>query len=222
MVDDEKMDLSREDFMAAADALSTTGNTPVDPAKIMTDSNETALLYGDRIRMAREWKGFTIAEVALKTGLTADYLARAEAGKEMLPLGTLVKVAKTLSLRLADVISRGREPFTVVRSGESRPLQRFGNPEDGFGYSYASLAPNKKGKAMEPFLVTLYPHERHAPSSHEGQEFIYVVEGEIEVILEGKRQRLGPGDAIYYDSVDDHIVTAYGDAPAKIVAVFST
>jgi quercetin dioxygenase-like cupin family protein len=222
VVEDDKISLSREDFLAAVDALSTSGTEPVDTANAVHDDAETAALYGERIRLAREWKGFTLDEVALKTGLDKAYLERAEAGREMLPLGALVKLAKTLSLRLADVISRGQEPFTVVRSGEGRKLQRHGNPQDGFGYSYESLAPNKKGKAMEPFLVTLFPNESLNSSSHEGQEFIYVLEGAVAVTLEGKTKRLEKGDAIYYDSLDDHLVTACGDAPAKIVAVLST
>ena len=75
---------------------------------------------------------------------------------------------------------------------------------------------------MEPFLVTLYPSESLAPSSHEGQEFIYVLEGAVTVTLEGKTKQLEKGDAIYYDSLDNHLVTACGVTPAKIVAVLST
>jgi quercetin dioxygenase-like cupin family protein len=75
---------------------------------------------------------------------------------------------------------------------------------------------------MEPFLVTLYPTESLEPSTHEGQEFLYVLEGEIVVELEGKDHRLGPGDAIYYDSIDTHLVRAGGDQPAKIVAVLKS
>jgi len=219
---DDKLNLSREDFLTAVDALSISTGDSTDAERVAMSDSETAALYGERIRMAREWKGFTLDELAIKTGLEKAYLEKAEAGEEMLPLGVLVKVAKTLSLRLADVISRGQEPFTVVRSGEGRALHRTGSSDRGFGYRYESLAPNKKGKTMEPFLVTLFPHQSMLTSSHEGQEFLYVLEGEVEVTLEGKKNRLSPGDSIYYDSIDEHLVIAYGDAPAKIVAVLST
>jgi quercetin dioxygenase-like cupin family protein/DNA-binding XRE family transcriptional regulator len=220
-VKDDKLDLSRDDFIAAADAFALSGEGPVDATGIVAGEAEQAVLLGERIRMAREWKGFTLDEVALNTGIEKQLLARAESGEAMLPLGTLVKVAKFLSLRLADVISRGREPYTIVRAGEGRALQRSGSLTDGFGYSYRSLAPNKKGKAMEPFLVTLYPKENLAASAHEGQEFLFVLEGEVEVVLGKRTHHLTTGDAIYYDSIDAHLVTAHGDLPAKILAVLS-
>lgn len=218
-MNDDKLTLSRNDFIAAVDALSS-GKGAVD-ATHLADNGTQASLLGERIRMAREWKGFTIEEVALKTGLEKETLQMAEAGEVSLPLGSLIKVAKSLSLRLADVIARGREPFTVHRSGEGRSLHRFGGSTSGYGYSYESLAPNKKGKTMEPFLVTLYPQETLTPSSHEGQEFIFVLDGEIEVTLEGNKSILRKGDAIYYDSLDEHLVKAHGTELARIVAVFS-
>ena len=221
---DKKMDLSRDDFLAAVDVLTTTatgGEAAGSPDQaIPIGEKHKAALYGERIRSAREWKGFTLDEVALKTGIERPLLEKVEEGRALLPLGLLVRVVKVLSLRLADVISRGEEPFTIVRSNERKSFQRFGDPEGG--YEYESLAPKKKGKTMEPFVVTLYPMENLEASSHEGQEFLYVLEGQISVVLEGKQTVLDPGDAIFYDSQDTHLVRAHGDTPARIVAVLSS
>ena len=224
---DDKLDLSRKDFLAAVEEAAVLGPETLDPdseaipVKDLMD-RERAELYGDRIRAAREWKGFTIDEVALKTGIDKDYLVQVENGESILPIGLLIKVAKVLSLRLADVISRGQEPYTIVRAGEGTAVHRMGRREGGYGYVYESLAPKKNGKTMEPFLVTLYPMERLQSEFHEGQEFIYVLEGQVEVTLEGTVHVLSAGDAIYYDSNDNHFVRAYGDKPAKIVAVLSS
>ena len=223
---DDKLKLSRDDFLTAVDELAGGDSTrdegaPASPER--AQDKEMAALYGERIQQAREWKGFTLSEVSYKTGIEQAVLESAEKGQTVLPLGLLIRVAKALSLRLADIISRGEEPFTIVRAGEGKCLERFA--EDGagtHGYEFESLAPKKKSKTMEPFLVTLFPTEYLQPSSHEGQEFLYVLEGEIEVQLEGKAHRLGPGDAIYYDSVDTHLVKASGDKPAKIVAVLKS
>jgi quercetin dioxygenase-like cupin family protein len=222
-----KLNLSRDDFLAAVDELAATeapsGNADFARQAATIDEKTVAALYGERIRSAREWKGFTLDEVSLKTGIDKPLLERVEGGDALLPLGLLIRVVKTLSLRLADVISRGQEPFTVVRSDERKSFQRIENKETGsYGYEYESLAPKKKGKTMEPFVVTLYPMENLEPSSHEGQEFLYVLEGEIEVSLEGRRTVLGKGDAIYYDSQDTHLVEAHGGKPARIVAVLSS
>lgn len=224
---DDKLDLSRKDFLAAVEEAAVLGPDTLDPDSAAIPvkdlmARERAELYGERIRTAREWKGFTLDEVALKTGIDKNYLEQVEKGDTLLPIGLLIKVAKVLSLRLADVITRGQEPYTIVRSGEGTGVQRQGRKEGGYGYEYESLAPKKKGKTMEPFLVTLVPMERLKCSFHEGQEFIYVLEGQVEVTLEGKIHILSVGDAIYYDSNDNHFVRASGDKPAKIVAVLSS
>ena len=224
---DDKLDLSRKDFLAAVEEVAVLGPETLDPdsaAIPVADAmhRERAELYGERIRHAREWKGFSIEEVALKTGIDKDFLAEVEKGNALLSIGALIKVAKTLSLRLADVISRGHEPFTIVRAGEGTTVQRLEKKGGGHGYEYESLAPRKKGKTMEPFLVTLYPMEKLQSTFHEGQEFMYVLEGQVEVTLEGKAHVLSPGDAIYYDSNDNHFVRAHGDGPAKILAVLSS
>ncbi len=72
---------------------------------------------------------------------------------------------------------------------------------------------------MEPFIVTLSPSDANEPSAHDGQEFIYVLEGEMDVLVGQTKDVLGPGDAIYYDSSDIHLVKAHGNQPARILAV---
>jgi quercetin dioxygenase-like cupin family protein/DNA-binding XRE family transcriptional regulator len=224
---EDKLDLSRKDFLAAVEEMAVLDNDTLDPdssaipVRDMMD-RERAELYGERIRAAREWKGFSIDEVALKTGIDKEHLYQVESGDVILPLGLLIKVAKALSLRLADVISRGHEPFTIVREGEGKSVQRLSHKDGGYGYEYESLAPKKKGKTMEPFLVTLYPMERLKSESHEGQEFLYVLDGQVEITIENKTHLLSKGDAIYYDSHDNHFVRAFGNSPAKIVAVLSS
>jgi quercetin dioxygenase-like cupin family protein len=73
---------------------------------------------------------------------------------------------------------------------------------------------------MEPFLVTLVPAETEEErSTHDGQEFIYVLEGIMEVRLGEEIHILDPGDAIYYDSTVPHLVKCHGNTATKILAV---
>lgn len=90
-----------------------------------------------------------------------------------------------------------------------------------YGYSYESLGFDKKGRHMEPFLITLEPATLKSEklSAHEGEEFIFVLEGEMEVILDKHRDILSPGDCIYYDSTIPHKVQCHRGIPAKILAV---
>jgi len=225
-MEEKKNGMSYEDFQrAASDYGEDKGHDFLtDPAAVAKAREkaevEKAVSHGDMLRATREKRGFSLEELAAKTGIARDALAQLEAGESMLPLGQVIKLSKVLSLRMADIISEGKESFTIVKSDQRQSFSRFGKArEASYGYEYESLAARKKNRAMEPFIVTLHPSGADEPSSHDGQEFIYVLEGEMEVIIENTRDILKPGDAVYYDSTNMHLVKAHGGKPAKILAV---
>jgi quercetin dioxygenase-like cupin family protein/ribosome-binding protein aMBF1 (putative translation factor) len=225
-MDQEKKQASYDSFRQAVDQYSEdkghdllTDPDAVAAAKERVE-DEQAATHGQRLRAAREARGFTLAELAEKTGTSAEDLAQVEAGETLLPLGQLIKLSKILSLKMSEMISAGEEAFTIVRAGQRRTIDRFGKAKQaGSGYEYESLAPGKKGRLMEPFIVTLLPGASAEQSTHDGQEFIYVLEGVMEVLIEDKSELLQPGDAVYYDSTTNHLVRAHGANPAKILAV---
>jgi len=225
-MDEEKKETFYESFREAAEEYGDEKGHDLltDPAAMAaveeSAAREEAVSHGQRIRAGREQRGFTLEELADKSGIESHVLAQLEAGETFLPLGQLIRLSKALSLKMSDVISAGQEPFTIVRSDQRRSFARFGKArEDSHGYEYESLAPNKRDRIMEPFIVTLQPSASDEPSSHDGQEFIYVLEGEMEVVVDDVCDVLRPGDAVYYDSTSTHLVRAYGDKPAKILAV---
>ncbi|HJX68982.1 MAG TPA: cupin domain-containing protein, partial [Dehalococcoidia bacterium] len=85
--------------------------------------------------------------------------------------------------------------------------------------SYESLAPDKANRLMEPFIITLVPTDVEEFSTHAGQEFLYVLQGEIKVQVGDRADFLKPGDAAYYDSNQPHLVRCAGTTAAKILAV---
>jgi quercetin dioxygenase-like cupin family protein/DNA-binding transcriptional regulator YiaG len=195
-----------------------------DPAAVAAAQEKVleqeAVTPAQNLRAAREKQGFSIQELSQRTGIAQRELEQVEAGQIMLPLGQVIKLSKVLSLKIADMISVGDKAFTIVRAGERSEVQRFGKAKQAsHGYEYVSLAPGKKDRLMEPFLVTLHPASSDEPSSHDGQEFIYVLDGEMEVIVDDNHDILKPGDSIYYDSSTTHLVRAHGDKPAQILAV---
>ncbi len=104
------------------------------------------------------------------------------------------------------------DPYTIVRKDERKTVSRFASKEGvKYGYSYGSLGFDMKNRHMEPFIVTLEPAtiKTSKTSTHEGEEFIYVLEGEMEVILGNHRDILYPGDSIYYDSTVPHRVQCH-------------
>lgn len=180
---------------------------------------------GQRVHRVREEKGLTVEDVAQRTGLSSEYLGQIETDQVSPPLGALIRIAKALDMKFGRFISTGEvKPFTVVRKDERRVISRFTSAKgDQYGYTYESLAPDKKDRHMEPFMVTLVPSKaRKELSTHAGQEFIYILEGAMEVILEDYTDVLYPGDSIYYDSSIPHLVRCHGDKETVILAVLYT
>ncbi|MDI6753863.1 MAG: XRE family transcriptional regulator [Thermodesulfobacteriota bacterium] len=179
---------------------------------------------GDRIRKAREMRGLTLKDLSSRTGISVAALKKVEANETIPPLGELIKLGKAVEMKMGYFISPGVEkPMTVVRA-ESRPaVSRYGKARsEQYGYAYESLAPEKANRFMEPFLITMVPSEMKELSTHDGQEFIFVLEGEMKAQVGDQMEVLRPGDAVYYDSSCPHLVKCAGNKPAKILAVLYT
>jgi transcriptional regulator with XRE-family HTH domain len=177
---------------------------------------------GQRVRKVREERGLTVKDIAQRTGLSSKYLAQIESDEISPRLGALIRIAKALDMKLGRFISTGEvKPFTVIRKDQRRIVSRYTSAQgDQYGYTYESLAPDKKDRHMEPFMVTLVPSKaRKELSTHAGQEFIHVLKGAMEVTLKDHTEVLYPGDSIYYDSTVPHVVRCHGDKETLILAV---
>ena len=178
---------------------------------------------GEKIKKLREEKGMSLAELAEKSGFSSALLSQIENHMISPPLGTLIKLAGAMGIAIGHFFEdKAEAPFVIVRASERKHVSRVASKEGvKFGYSYESLAQDKKNRYMEPFLVTLEPatkKDRNA-YSHEGEEFIFVLDGEMEVTLEDHTDVLKPGDCIYFDSKLRHRVEAVGETETKILAV---
>ena len=195
----------------------------VSPARMEeTDRRKESL--GDRIRRVREMQGLTIKDLSSRTGIDIDTLERTESGEMIPALGQLVRLGRALDMKMGYFISPGIDkPMTVVRKNERQPISRYGETKSmQYGYFYESLAPEKADRLMEPFIVTLVPIETEEFSTHAGQEFLYVLEGEMKVKVGERVDFLKPGDAVYYDSSQPHFVRCVGTTVTKILAVLHT
>jgi transcriptional regulator with XRE-family HTH domain len=186
---------------------------------------EIILKVGESVKAIRKKKGLSLKDLSQRTGVDAGLLTEIEKGEVSPPLGTIIKVAKALDTKMGYFISGGEDlPYTIVRKDDRKLLSRFDTGKsDRYGYEFSSLAPYKKNRHMEPFIVKLEPSDiEEERSSHDGQEFIYVLEGTMEVRLEGEVHLLDAGDAIYYDSTVPHLVKCHGKDTTKILAVLYT
>ena len=184
------------------------------------------LSVGEKIRELRENKGLSLQEMGNRTGYSSAVLSQVENHMVSPPLGALIKIAKALEVNVGTFFGgEAGESYAIVRKDERPRISRFASKEGvSYGYSYESLGFDKKDRHMEPFLVTLEPAtvKSEKLSAHEGEEFIFVLEGTMEAILETHKDILYPGDCIYYDSTIPHKVQCHHDAPTRILAVIWT
>jgi quercetin dioxygenase-like cupin family protein/ribosome-binding protein aMBF1 (putative translation factor) len=177
---------------------------------------------GVRVKNVRESRGLTIKDISQRTGIETSVLEQIEDGSFAPPLGTIIKLAKSLEMKIGYFISGEEDKaYTIVRRNDRKVVSRYDSKKGKrYGYEYFSLAPHKKDRHMEPFMVTLVPTDTDEErSAHDGQEFIYVLDGTMEVRIENEVHIIEAGDAIYYDSTVPHLVKCRGDKPTRILAV---
>jgi quercetin dioxygenase-like cupin family protein len=175
-----------------------------------------------RVKKVREGHGLSVFDVYLRTDISVELLSQIEEGKVVPPLGAIVRLANAFDLKMGYFISGDEEKaFTIVRRDDREATLRYDpSKEKHHGYAYEHLAPHKTDRYMEPFLVSLEPSEtQQERSTHDGQEFIFVLQGEMEVRLGEEIHILQPGDSIYYDSTVPHLVKCHGKEITKILAV---
>ena len=184
------------------------------------------LKVGEKIKLLREKKKLSLPDLAQKSGFSSAILSQIENHMISPPLGTIIKLAKALEVEPGYFFKeKPKSPYVIVRKDERVSVSRVASKEGvSYGYSYESLGADKKDRKMEPFIVTLDPEsvKKPAQSTHDGEEFIFVLEGEMEVTLGDHSDVLAAGDSIYYSSTIPHRVGAKGNAPAKILAVLYT
>ena len=181
---------------------------------------------GERIRIYRDRQELSRDDLAKRTGLSVEFLTALEEEDVTPSIWPLLKVALALGQRLGtfmddavhgDVcITRTSErgaSDAVLRKGRGKPAS----------FCYHSLGASKTDRHMEPYCIEIAPdtdpYAAKTLSSHEGEECIIVVSGEIEVLLGQEHHVLGPGDSIYYNSVVPHYVGCRGAQKAVIYAV---
>ncbi|GAB4256220.1 MAG: XRE family transcriptional regulator [Deferrisomatales bacterium] len=188
--------------------------------------NGDLMPVGQRIKAVRERAGLSLQALAERTGYSSALLNQIENHLVSPPLGALGKIAQALEVKIGDLWGEtGGEPYTIVRKGDRRQVSRFASKEGvAYGYTYESLGFGKKERHIEPFLITLEPPtvKEPKPSVHEGEEFLFVLSGRMEVQLAGHTDVLEPGDSIQYDAAVPHRVSCHGGEPAQVLAVIWT
>lgn len=190
----------------------------------MSNSNT---IVGSKIKGIRESKNISIEEISERSGLSTDQIISIENDQYLPSLGPLIKVARALGVRLGTFLDDNDELGPVVCRAEERNSSiSFSNgaTDARKHMEYHSLAKQKAGRHMEPFIIDIQPSEEKnfKLSAHEGEEFIYVMEGEVEIEYGKEKYNLKVGDSIFYDSIVGHHVHGAFGKSAKILAVVYT
>jgi transcriptional regulator with XRE-family HTH domain len=187
---------------------------------ICQPSQDGVEMIGQRLKTIREEKGLSLDDLSNMTGFDVDVLAGIE-NKDVQPqLGTIIKLSKALDSAFIRVMSGvGSKLYSVTRRNERTAVSRSTSKKGKNKlYSYNSLAPEVKGRHMEALMVTLEVNPEEELSVHDGEEFIYVVDGEVAVKIGDDRFELTKGDSVYYLSTTPHMVAAK-TGTAEILAV---
>lgn len=180
---------------------------------------EQLRLIAERIRELREISGVSAEALATDLKLSPDLYLQYESGTVDIPVGFLYELAQKHRVELSAILS-GDNPrlhkYCVVRKGHGLNVERR-KP-----YKYESLAANFLNKKGEPFLVIVEPGPAGAPmefGSHPGQEFNYVLEGTMKILIDGHEIILNEGDSVYFNSGYNHAMQALNDKPVKFFAM---
>ncbi len=174
---------------------------------------------GERIQQFRENLKLSVADLAQKSAVDESVITAIEAGEVLPALGVLTKLSRALGQRLGTFMDDQYTPDPIV----TRAADLLSDGDDrtvaGRDYRYRSLAVGKTDRHMDPFFIELPAQGENKVSSHEGEELIICVSGEVDLAYGDTRVTLGPGDTAYYNSVVKHSVRAAGEKPATIYGV---
>jgi transcriptional regulator with XRE-family HTH domain len=177
---------------------------------------------GARIKTWRERKNLTVEQLAEKTGLDPKFIEAMEEGAAAPALGPMVKLARALGTRLGTFTDDELSDDPCITRAATRTPDSAVQASGGknLAMTYHHLGHGKADRHMEPFFIRLDPEDGDpALSSHEGEEFVVVVSGQVVLRYGQEVHTLSAGDSMYYNSVVPHHVGAGGNQAAEIYAV---
>ncbi len=155
--------------------------------------------FGMLVRQLREARDWTPDDLARKTGQTAEFVANVEADQLSPPVGFILRMAQAMEVDPGTFLNP--EEKTAIQDQRAQAyIQRTQN------YSYKTLTPDAENSHLRAFMVTIEPYLTHKPVAykHEGEEFIFVMDGELEFTLGANTHVLKTGESIHFNSDVPH------------------
>ena len=167
---------------------------------------------GQKIKKARTAKKLKLDQLANETGFSVDYLKEIESGKAIPPVGALLQISRALEIDSGSLL---KEPESRLESRIKAHTKRTEN------YAYTTLTPGAENKHLKAFLVTIEAMQNHKGVGyhHEGEEFVYVLTGKIEVVVGEHVNVLENGDSLHFNSGIRHQLRNISDETAELLVV---
>ncbi len=166
---------------------------------------------GQRIRLAREQRGLSVQELAGKAGCSDEYLGWIEDGQIDPPVALLLQVAKAMNFDSAT--------FLHITDSSAQRLEEAAKRTER--YSYQTLTPPEDDKHLMAFSVTIPPKTAHEGVGyrHEGEEFVYVLSGELELTVGQDKRRLAQKESLRFNANIDHHLSNPGEKDAELLVI---
>jgi quercetin dioxygenase-like cupin family protein len=173
--------------------------------------------FGAKMKQLRQLRKISYEQLANKTGFSQRYLKEIEDGMAIPPVSAVIQIAKALAIDAGSFLSAEEQEASVKRRKESFYKRTQ-------AYSYKTLTPDAETKHMKGFLVTIDPKQDHrmVDYKHEGEEFLYVLKGHVEVMVGESQNILKKGETLHFDSGITHKLRNVSDEEAKLLVVIYT
>lgn len=181
----------------------------------MEDIQSQLLTFGSRLRELRRGRGWTLQELAARSGLSRAFLSRLESGNRQASIAAALTLSRIFDVSLASLFESpaNEAPCVIVRAASAS--ERKVN-----GLKYVALSNAGRCFNLQPLRVKVSPLRRgNEHYHHDGEEWVYVLSGGLTLSLAGKTYDLEPGDAAHFDSRLPHRLIARGGREAEVLVV---
>ncbi len=179
----------------------------------MTQKKKTEeTTVGKKIKQVRTKKKISLETMANDTGFSIDYLKKIEAGRKIPPVGALLQIARALEIDSTFFL---KEQASSLQDRVKAYTKRTDN------YAYTTLTPGAENKHLKAFKVAIEPLQDHegVGYQHEGEEFVYVLQGSVEIAVGEHINVLEEGDSLHFNSGIRHRMRNLSDSRAEMLVV---
>lgn len=188
-------------------------------AKVQADADRQTRI-GAKVKHARMVRGITLKQLADEAGCSESLLSKIENDKAMPSFATLHRIAAALGTNVSVLFSAGSEGAQVVSRAGERPVIVTDQLRTGKGIQLERLIPYSREYLLQSNIHLIEPGGRtDGPISHAGEEIGYVLEGEIELTINGTHYRAKTGDSFHFRSELPHAYRNIGSKPARVLWV---